>query len=291
MLNSKTADDRKTGKIMINVFDYLDYRKFLKEFYEEKKAQKPTFSHRYIASATGIDSSTFTKVINKQRNLSLNLAAKLIRVLKFKKKEADYFNLLILFDQSDNHEEKKMYLEQILSLRSVETKTLDAQEYEYFENWYFIAIRELLGFYRFKDDFNTLAAILTPPISPKEAKKAITRLEALGLIHKNDKGYYEPTERHVTTGDNWASVAITNYQLSTLRLAVEAVTRFPRRSIDFSTMTLKLSEAGLELVREKMKQLRKELAALEGSEPNPTSVYQVNLNAFPLTKTNIGDRL
>ncbi len=275
---------------MVNIYDYLDYRKFLKEYYEEKKGEDPSFSHRFVASAVGFDASTFTKVINKKRNLSLKLAAKLSRLLKFKKKEADYFNLLILFDQADNHEEKKLYFEQILTFRALKVKTLDAEEYKYFEKWYYIAIRELLGFYKFNDDFNGLASSLTPPIMPKEAKKAIKQLEILGLIYKNAEGFYMPTDQHVSTGDEWESIAISNYQLSTLRLAVEAINRFPREIIDFSTMTLKLSKAGYALLREKIKQMRKELAALESSDSEAMSVYQINVNVFPLTKIDIGDK-
>ncbi len=273
---------------MVNVYDYLDYRKFLKEYYEEKKVDDPNFSHRFVASTVGFDASTFTKVINKKRNLSLKLAAKLSRILEFKKKEAEYFTLLILFDQSDNHEEKRQYFEQLLTFRALKVKTLDAVEYKYFEKWYYIAIRELLGFYKFKGDYTVLARLLEPPIMPKEAKKAIEQLKMLGLIHTNADGYFEPTDQHVSTGDEWGSIAIANYQLSTLRLALEAINRFSRDTVDFSTMTLKMSGKNLGLVRDKVKQFRKDLAALECSPSEASSVYQVNVNVFPLTKTDIG---
>jgi uncharacterized protein (TIGR02147 family) len=275
---------------MVTVYDYLDYRKFLKEYYEEKKQEDSNFSHRFVASSVGFDASTFTKVINKKRNLSLKLAAKLARILEFKKKEAEYFNLLILFDQSDNHEEKRQYFEQILTFRALKVKTLDAVEYKYFEKWYYIAIRELLGFYKFKGDFGVLARLLEPPIMPKEAKKAIQQLKTLGLIHESADGYFEPTDQHVSTGDEWGSIAIANYQLSTLRLALEAINRFSREIVDFSTMTIKMSKKNLPLVREKIKQLRKDLAGLESSSSEATSVYQVNVNVFPLTKTDIGEK-
>jgi uncharacterized protein (TIGR02147 family) len=273
---------------MINVFDYFDYRKFLKDYYEEKKKEDSNFSHRFVASAVGIDASTFTKVINKKRNLSLKLAAKLSRLLQFKKKEAEYFNLLILFDQSDNHEEKKQYFEQLLTFRNLKAKTLAAEEYKYFDKWYYIAIRELLGFYKFKGDFAALARLLDPSILPKEAKKAIDQLKTLGLIRENSDGYFEPTDQAVSTGDEWAAIAIANCQLSTLRLALDAINRFSRDITDFSTVTLKLSKKNLGMVREKIRQFRMELAGLEASRSDASSVYQINVNVFPLTKIDIG---
>jgi uncharacterized protein (TIGR02147 family) len=276
------------GYVMINVFDYFDYRKFLKDYYKERKKEDPNFSHRFVASAVGFDASTFTKVINKKRNLSLKLAARFSRLLQFKKKETEYFNLLILFDQSENHEEKKQYFEQLLTFRALKAKTLAAEEYKYFEKWYYIAIRELLGFYKFKGDYAALARLLEPSIPPKEAKNAIAQLKLLGLIRENADGYFEPTDQNVSTGDEWASLAIANCQLSTLRLALDGINRFSRDIIDFSTVTLKLSKKNMAMVREKIKQFRMELAALEANKSDASSVYQINLNVFPLTKIDIG---
>jgi uncharacterized protein (TIGR02147 family) len=167
---------------------------------------------------------------------------------------------------------------------------LDAVEYAYFEKWYYIAIRELLGFYKFKGDFGVLARLLEPPILPKEAKKAIEQLTTLGLIRKGPDGYLEPTDQHISTGEEWSCLAIANYQVSALTLALEAMNRFPRDIVDFSTMTLRMSKKHLALVREKVKALRKDLASLESSPVEASSVYQVNINLFPLTKTNIGEK-
>ncbi len=269
---------------MISVFEYWDYRKFLKDYYTARKNDNPNFSHRFVASKVGLSSSTFTKVLQKKRNLSLRLATKFYKILKFTKKEMEYFNLLILFDQVKSQDEKKQYFEQLLVYHSSKAKTLQEAQYRYFEEWYYIAIRELLGICRFNGDYNDLSRKLQPNIKPKEAKKAILLLEQLSLIKKNRNGYYESCENHITTGDEWRSIAINNYQRSTIRLAEEAINRFPRELVDFSTLTMRLSKDGLSLVKNKIKQWRKELVELEGQFKDANSIYQINFNCFPLTK-------
>ena len=77
-------------KSMVNIFEYFDYRKFLRDYYEFRKGQNPNYSHRYVGLKVGISPSTFNKVIKKKRNLSLRLAVKISEVFKFSKKEKDY---------------------------------------------------------------------------------------------------------------------------------------------------------------------------------------------------------
>jgi uncharacterized protein (TIGR02147 family) len=40
---------------MKSIFEYLDYRDFLKDFYEEKKAQRSFFSYRLFGAKIGLD--------------------------------------------------------------------------------------------------------------------------------------------------------------------------------------------------------------------------------------------
>ena len=41
---------------MKSVFEYSDYRKFLLDYYSEKKAANRNFSHRFIANRVGFKS-------------------------------------------------------------------------------------------------------------------------------------------------------------------------------------------------------------------------------------------
>ena len=56
---------------MPNIFNYQDYRKFLGDYYEEKKASNSAFSYQNFSRKAGFASKSFVfNVINGRKNLS-----------------------------------------------------------------------------------------------------------------------------------------------------------------------------------------------------------------------------
>jgi uncharacterized protein (TIGR02147 family) len=62
---------------MIKIYEYTDFRKFLKDFYDDKKKEAPNFSYRFITLEGGINAGNFSKILKGQRNLSIEAALKL----------------------------------------------------------------------------------------------------------------------------------------------------------------------------------------------------------------------
>jgi hypothetical protein len=66
-------------------------------------------------------------------------------------------------------------------------------------------------------------------------------LEKLGLVAKNPDGYYEHTDAMISTGDEWKSLAIQNFQIEAADLAKHAIQNIPKLDRDISTLTLSIS--------------------------------------------------
>ena len=109
---------------------------------------------------------------------------------------------------------------------------LRGDQFTYFSKWYYPAIRELAVFLDFKDDFTLLARSLNPPVTAKQAKRAVELLLETGLIRRTDCGRYSQTDRSLTTGDHVQSLAVQTFQKENLRLAAEAIDRHPRSRRD-----------------------------------------------------------
>jgi len=123
----------KGKKSMIDVFAYSDYRKYLNDFYEAEKRRNPHFSHRYIAQKVGFNSSGFfSKILQGTTNISNELALKFADFCKLKKSEADYFGLLVLYNQAKSHAEKKRWFEKILAFSKSKVKIVEVSQYEFF---------------------------------------------------------------------------------------------------------------------------------------------------------------
>jgi uncharacterized protein (TIGR02147 family) len=269
-----------------SIFDYLDYREYLKDHYEACKARNSFFSFRYIAAKTGLDSSFYVKVLQKQMHLSIKSLPRLIDFLNLNKKESDYFTLLVRFNRAHNKDEMKLYFERIIEFRELRTNTLDAHKYEYFSKWYHVAIRELLNFYRFDGDYKSLAAKLNPPISEAKARKSIELLVKIGLVKKSDNGAYVLTDQFITTGESWNSIAIENFQREMLHLAEESITTIPKKDRETSTVTVSVSWPCFKAMKERLREFRKELLEMARIERDPDGVFQINFQIFPLTSTD-----
>jgi uncharacterized protein (TIGR02147 family) len=136
-----------------------------------------------------------------------------------------------------------------------------------------------------KDEYARIARMLSPSITAVQAKKAVKLLLKLGLINKNGEGFYELTGKAITTGPDVKSLVVANFQRETMRLGIEAIDRYPQAQRDISTMSVGISEEGLKKVSALLADCRKAIAEVAGNDREADRVYQVSLQAFPLSKT------
>jgi uncharacterized protein (TIGR02147 family) len=273
------------SKKKINVFGYSDYRLFLKDYYESRKRSHPEFTYRYIAKSVGFKSAGhFTQILNGSINLSISMAASFAEFLKLGKKESEYFELLVRFNQAKSHAEKRRCFERMLKFEALKISTIGPDQYEYFEKWQYVAIRELLAYYPFKDNYAELAKKLKPSIPAAEAKKAVDLLLRLGLIVKSDDGIFRKRAPALSANPMGKSIAITNQALDTMRLAAEAIERFPKEQRNISGVAFSVSRQTFATIQEEVRNFRKRILDIAQADPGPESVYQFNVQLFPLTE-------
>ncbi len=215
---------------MRSIFEYMDYRKFLADYYAFKKNANRNFSYRVFNAKAGISSPVFFKlVIDGKRNLGTSSIDKFAAALNLNKKETVYFKKLVLFDQSDNPEEKQEHYAVIRSMRNmVSEKALTNAQYEYFSNWYNVVIRELVTLYNFQDDYQLLADAVRPSITSSEAKASVELLLKLNLIKKNDHGIYEQVDTAIAADGDIGLIAIRHFNRSMLLKAAKAIDEINR---------------------------------------------------------------
>jgi uncharacterized protein (TIGR02147 family) len=276
---------------MLNVFDYTDYRILLADLYQQRKSEWAAFSYRYICSKVGISSAGFfTNILNGKRNISDELIFKFAELFGFSSVETEYFECMVHYDQSKEPDRRKYYHNKMVTLRKTSIYELTAEQNEYFSNWYNVAIRELINFYPFNGDYEALAKMLAPSITPTQAQNAIELLLKLNLIRK-DGALYVVTDKTVRTSNQTSLSAIHHYQRAAMTLAQTAIERFDRADRNISTLTLNISTEQFKAISEKLTEFQ--LAALEmaKSDPVPSErVYQFNFQIFPLTKSYKGEK-
>lgn len=270
----------------LNVLLYSDYRLFLKEYYQTRKAADPHFSFRYLSLRAGINSSAFYKyVIDGKRNLTKSTILKTCAALKLGDQDAEYFENLVFFNQAKSIREKNLYFDKLTQLRGdYDQRRIQEDQYAFYGDWRHSAVRELVGCLRHAKDFKTLADRLTPPATPTQVEESIALLARLGLIKKNARGGWKQTDAVLTTGGQVEAPIIIALQKQMLHLALEAFDRSQPSERLMSSTTFGISAATFDLFRKKIRECKAELLELARHDPKPERVYQLNLNFFPLSR-------
>ena len=268
-----------------SVFDYTDYRRYLREYYAWAKAHQRGFSHRAFMGKTGMSGPNyFKRVMDGVHNLTDNSIPKFAAALGLAEPEAEYFKHLVYFNQADTLEAKDKYFGILMDLKSPHSHhLLEKAQYEYYRDWYNIAIREMLAFFRYDGNAAEMGKRLAPPIPPKQVKRAIRLLEELGLAEKGEDGAYRATSKFILTDPDVQSLLIPKFHQAMTRMAGEAITRFPKEERYFSSSTVSLSEKTYQEIIELIRATRKEALRKVGEDPAPDRVYHLNMQLFPLT--------
>jgi uncharacterized protein (TIGR02147 family) len=270
---------------MPNIFNYIDYREFLEEFYHEQKSQNKAFSYQYFANKAGFKSKSFIKlVIDGKKNLTSDSIEKLNNVLKLNEKSFSYFKDLISFNQAKAVQERNYYFEKITQYnKRSSARTVLLQQYEIYSKWYYNTVRELVVTIDFKDDFELLGKMLKPAISARKAREAVKLLERLKFIEKKADRYIQ-CDPLITSGDEVRSLAISNFHIQNLVLAMSSIDTVASSDRDISCLVLGLSDEGFNLVKDEIKKFRKKLLDIASGEKKVNRVYHINFQAIPVSE-------
>jgi uncharacterized protein (TIGR02147 family) len=268
---------------MKSVFEYTNYRQFLKDYYEERKAESG-FTYRDFSELTGMNSTSWLlHLIKGSKNLSQDTAQRIAKGLKMGKAEADYFELMVPFTQAKTNEAKDRIYQRMLGLkRKLKIAKIGEEQYDYFTKWYHPVVRSLVTKVDFGEDWGALGRCLLPPISPSEARKSVRLLEKLDLIVRGADGRWQHKNAVVSTGDEVASLNIVNYHRQVSRLAEAAHDRTTREERDISALTLGISEEDFAIIKARIQAFRKEVMELALASKAPDRVYQLNFQFFPV---------
>lgn len=266
----------------VNLFEYQDYRTFLRDWYAAQKRRLAHFSHRSFAQKAGFRTSNFFLLVMKgKRNLTEQSLSKFIHGLGLNKQEQEFFRNLVFLNQARTTQDKDRYFLRLIQSRKFQAlKPIAKDQYEYYSQWYHPAIRELVTSKEFAGP-EWLAQRLAPTVSPAQCAKSIQLLEKLGLIQKNGGGWVQSSPL-ISTGPVLSSVVVHHYHKAILELTKDVMDRTGMEAKDISTLTLGIRKDRMQGLIEKIREFRKEILTYVAADPSD-EVVQLNIQLFPLT--------
>lgn len=271
-----------------DIFAYLDYRAFLRDYYEAAKEHVPAFSYRYLARRAGFASPNFIKlVMDGQRNLGADSAVKVAKAFGLDRDETNFFGHLVALDQATTTGERNdAYRSVAASRRFRAARRIEHDMFEYLSHWYYPAIREMAARPDFRLDAAWVAGELFPAVPRREVRQALDALLRLGLLIEADDGTVTRGDPSVTTGHEVAALAARNYHHEMLERAHDSIEACPRDWRDVSALTVCVPTELVPEMKERIHRFREMMLELcDGErERNPEHVYQLNVQLFPLSR-------
>jgi uncharacterized protein (TIGR02147 family) len=276
---------------MICVYEYSDYRKYLSDYYKERKAKNPGFSFTVFSKMANFANKGFIhNVIHGTKNLSKQSVYKLSKALHHTKSESEYFENLVFFNQAIVREERNHFYENLVSVRSRNPKAvaktkLTKDQYEYYSEWYHSAVRSIIGLIRFSGDYQQISQAVYPAILPKLAKKSIALLIRLGLVRKGKNNVYKLSMDHITTGEEILDLAVLNFHRKATELAGAAIDMLPKDQRNITGVTLGTSKKAYDEICEAAREFRQRVIDIVDSDKEKADrVYRLNVHLFPMSE-------
>lgn len=259
----------------------------MKDFYKHEKTSNPNFSHRYFVKKAGFSSPVqLYRVTEGKRNLTRESMQKFAQGLSLGKKEQQYFEILVSFNQAKSPEAKRYYLELLNNMRKEKIGTpLDEGKFEYLSKWFYPAIRELVYLPDFSDNPDWIKRRLKNRVTIKEIKEAIETLLRLELIKKDEAGKYVQVDKNIITDDGIAHEAAYIFHQQILSIAKETLASTYEHERQFSGILTAMSQKQFVELKKMVREFEDTVIRFLNDNPDvPDSVYYLNTTFFSLTE-------
>lgn len=269
----------------MDIYDYSNYREYIKARIDHLRETVEGFTFRAFAADAGFKSPNYLKLImDGKRNLSLEGARKAGKGLRLNARETEYFELLVNANQATDIHERSDLSAKLMSLRmKYSGRPVKSVNYDYFKTWYNILVREAL-FVPSDIPIEKRGDAFHPKLSAKEIEASINEMAGLGLLVKSEDGKWAPKEETLRTDDFFSNSALLAFHLKMMDLAKNSLTEFRGTEREIGALTLSLSPRSFVKVRELLRALKAEVLAIAENDSGKEDVFQLNLQLFPLSK-------
>jgi uncharacterized protein (TIGR02147 family) len=266
------------------LYEYVDYRSYLKDFFSAQKRSNKGFTHRYFAKLAGFSSSSFClHVMDGRKNLSGASIQKVIAALGLEGRAAGYFEALVQYNQAKTLHDREFYYSRLNKIRKGTTfYRITKHQFILYSEWYYSVIRELAVYSDWNGDYERLGGMVVPVLSAALAKKSVDALLDAGLLIKDADG----TFRHnspIVSAETAPAVVVNKLKKDFLLKALEAEEKFQKPVKYSSSATLAMSARSIEKAKEMIDELRQALLIMAMQDKDVDQVYQVNFQMFPLS--------
>lgn len=271
-------------------FEYEDPLVWLRDLIQARKQRGLPCSFRWLSQQAGYTSPNFFKLIlDGQRSMTDEVVRHVVRIFKMNPEEAQYFRTLVQFHKAKDSAQKVLWADRLLQARPPSAaRRLSQEQFEYYSKWWFVIVREALLLHSGVRSAEELGELYDWDLGRPQIEEALTKLQEIGLVSRGENGEFKPTARTLQLGDGIARSSIYAFHKQMLSLAEKALMRYKTHEREFHTLTLQVTPEKYQRVREALQRFKKEVLEITDSGGEPGSIYQLNLQLFPIARPKKG---
>lgn len=269
---------------MKEIVEYTDYRKFIQDYYDERK-RCSAFTWRDFARDAGFSSAVYLKyVCEGKKNLSVNAAGSVAAAMGLAGYEQTYFVLMVSYAHAKSDKAKRAAFEERCALAHAhKVRVLGNEEFDYFKSWRNPVLRELAPHMPGARPLE-MARACKPAITAAEVSETLDFLVRAKLLKKDRSGNYCQTDKSVSMGSvDAVPVAARDMQRQMGEFAVKALD-LPLSERDMSGLTMGLTRRAYDRIKKELADCRRRIVAIAAEDDETEQVYRLNLQLFPMSE-------
>jgi len=279
----------------LDVFSYLDYREFCRDFYQTQKARNKNFSYRYFSRRALVAPAYLKHIIDGKRNLSPETSHRFASGMQLDPREQEYFEMLVRFNQAHSLEEKSLYFEGLRKKRAQSLKSLGlAEAASLLSHWYVVVIKEMMVALN-TDSPTVLHQAIRKKVSESLIEKVIVDLKEFGWVQQED-GRWRSAAHHIRFPDEIKSYVIRSFHRQMLEIAQEALEDEIHQR-EFGAALFTYPKDRWPELKSKIKELQSDLVSYvqdmmpkEGDRDAELNVFYLGIQCFSMQKEGQDER-
>ena len=269
---------------MKEIVEYTDYRKFIQDYYDERK-RCSAFSWHAFAQKAGFSSDVYLKyVCEGKKNLSVGSAGSVASAMGLVGFEYDYFVLMVSYAHAKNDEAKRAAFEERCALAQAhKMRVLGDEEFNYFKSWKNSVLRELAPHMPGAKPLE-MAHACKQKISAIEVSETLDFLVKAKLLKKDKNGNYQQTDKAIKMAPVEAvPLAARDLQRQMGEFAIQSLD-LPLSERVMSGYTLGLTHRAYERIKKEVDEFYRRVVAIATEEDETERVYRLNVQLFPMSE-------
>lgn len=275
--------------------EYTDFRLYLKDVYEHRRATESTglrsYSYSTFSAAADIKSPNYLKlIIEGRRNLSDDMITRFAKALRLNRQETEEFRALVRYGQATQPIERNQYLKELADLRAqraFEAGQINQRSWEKVPGWIGWVLYAMADQANVDFDPQTLERLFRAKASADDIRESLAKLVDSGELARDSGGVIQKARDLIESPQDLPVALIRKLQAELIYLGIESLFRDSPKDREFGAMTIAMTEDEFQHVRFELRQLRKRLQkdiSVKRKQSKGDRVYQLNIQLFPVTE-------